>query len=293
MSMYRALRALLVWLARVNVLFALCLGATAWAVQRLLGLAPEPRAPLVVLLTMFSIYTLDRVGDREGDERTHPERVVFAGRHARVLTWLAVGAYGVALAVAWSRGPWAVACAALPLVSLALYSLPFVPREWVRRWGWVRLKERLGVKSLVVAGTLAALGVLMPVAVAGGGVRGWAMVLVGGALLGRMLINVVVFDIRDEEGDRHNGVRTLPVVLGRERTLRWLQGLNGALALLALGAPLSGQVGWGFATLVGSSLYAGAYLWALPRSRDVHFLCDVVVDGELLVLAGLVALGTG
>jgi 4-hydroxybenzoate polyprenyltransferase len=47
------------------------------------------------------------------------------------------------------------------------------------------------------------------------------------------MINVTFFDIKDIEGDREQGLKTLPVMLGKERTLKYLHMLN-ALAFIPL-----------------------------------------------------------
>ena len=42
----------------------------------------------------------------------------------------------------------------------------------------------------------------------------------------RGIINVTFFDIKDIESDGARGLKTLPVMLGRERTLKFLHWLN-------------------------------------------------------------------
>ncbi len=51
----------------------------------------------------------------------------------------------------------------------------------------------------------------------------------------RGIINVTFFDIKDIESDRAEGLKTLPVIWGKKRTLRFLKRLNvfGFLPLLA------------------------------------------------------------
>lgn len=47
------------------------------------------------------------------------------------------------------------------------------------------------------------------------------------------MVNVTFFDIKDIEGDREQGLKTLPVILGKERTLKYLHVLN-VLAFIPL-----------------------------------------------------------
>lgn len=281
-------RSLLVRLARWNLLLALAMAATTVAMQVLAGLAPEPAAPLVVFLTLFAIYGLDRAAEPDADDRTHPERARFARVHARLMRGSALAAYALALPVAWTyAGPRGAAVALLPLAAVLLYSFPLLPPPVAHRVGFARLKEVLVVKNLVVAATLSATPTLL--VLAGGAAPARATLLASGAFLfGRWWINTLTFDLRDEAGDRANGVRTVPVALGRARTFRLLHAGNALLGAAVLAAPLLLPVGPLFALLAWSSAYAWAYLRAMEGGGDEHFLCDVVADGELLVLSVLI-----
>ncbi|HEX2202249.1 MAG TPA: UbiA family prenyltransferase, partial [Longimicrobium sp.] len=219
----------------------------------------------------------------------HPERARWARRHARRMRASAAAAYLGALALAGSRGLAAAAVALLPLAVVLVYSFPFVPAPLARRLGFRRLKEVLVVKNVVVALTLAATPVLLAAAARRGGPVPWTPLGAAGAFLfARWWINTVFFDLRDEAGDRENGVRTIPVVLGRAPTLRLLHATNALLGAGAVVAPAAGLAPPAFALLALGSVYAWAYLRRFARGGDPHFLCDVVADGEILVLAAVV-----
>jgi 4-hydroxybenzoate polyprenyltransferase len=284
--------AFLVLLARGNLLIALSMAASTWMVQVLAGLPVEPVAPLITFLVIYAIYSLDRVAELDADSHTHPERALFSQRHARLIRSSAVAAYALALVLAGAQGRWCVAVTLLPLAALLFYSFPFLPRPVARRVGFSRLKEVLLLKNLWVSGTLAATPTLLAVAVHGSASERMPLLAISAFLLGRWQINTLFFDVRDEAGDRANGLRTIPVVLGRARTLRLLHGLNGLLALLTLAVPLPGLARPVFALLGVSCLYAWAYLRRAESREDLHFLSDVVADGELGVLAIVVLLGT-
>lgn len=288
-----AARAGLVLLARWNLLLALSTAASAWMVQHLAELPAGPLPATVAFLALYAVYSLDRAADLDADDRTHPERARFARRHAGRMRVSAAAAYVLALALAAGQGGWAVAAALLPLAAVLVYSFPFLPRAIARRTGFRRLKEVLGVKNVHVAATLAATPTLLVVAVAGPPASWGPVVAAGGFLFGRWGINVLLFDLRDEAGDRANGLRTIPVLLGPVRTLRLLQSANLLLAAGVLAVPLLGWASASFALLAASSVYAGVYLRRVAAGGDVHFLCDVVADSELLVLAALVRVAAG
>ena len=281
-------RVLLVSLARANLVLAASVAASSWMVQALAGLPPDPVPPAVSFLVMYAVYSLDRAAEPEADLRTHPERARFARRHARRMRLSALGAYALALLAASTHGGDTVAAALLPLAVVLPYSFPFLPARVARRVGFARLKEVLVLKNAVVAFTLAATPVLLALSAAEGVPGRGPALAVGAFLFGRWCVNTVFFDVRDETGDRENGVRTIPVAIGRRATLRALHALNALLAALALSAPLLGWAPARFALLAASSVYAWAYLRRFAAGGDPHFLCDVVSDGELLVLAAIV-----
>ncbi|HEX6369253.1 MAG TPA: UbiA family prenyltransferase [Longimicrobium sp.] len=284
----QASRAFLVMLARENLLLALGMGAITLVAQVMEELPAEPLSPLVVTLAFYAVYSLDRAEDADADALTHPERARFSRRNARRMRAASLAAYALALALAATRGGWAMAVALIPLAALLLYSFRIVPPGVARRVGFARIKEIFVLKNVWVAATLAGTATLLPITAAGAAPRWPAAAAMGGFLFGRWWINTLVFDLRDEAGDRANGLRTVPVVLGRARTLRLLHAGNAALAAATLAVPLLGGARPLFALLAASSVYAWIYLRAIAAGGDPHFLCDVVADGELLLLSALV-----
>lgn len=285
-----ASRAFLTLLARENLLLAMGMGAITRVVQVMAELPAEPLSPLIVTLAFYAVYSLDRAEDAGADGLAHPERASFSQRNARRMRIAALAAYTLALGLAATRGAGAVAVALLPLAALLLYSFRIVPPGIARRVGFARIKEVFVLKNVWVAATLAGTATLLPIATADVAPRGPAAAAMGGFLFGRWWINTLFFDLRDEAGDRANGLRTVSVVLGRARTLRLLHAGNLALAGATLAVPLLGWARPLFALLAASSVYTWLYLRAFAAGGDPHFLCDVVADGELLLLAALVLL---
>jgi len=101
-------------------------------------------------------------------------------------------------------------------------------------------------------------------------------------------INTVIFDVGDMEGDRAEGVTTLPLVLGFEGTRTMLHAVNVAAALLMAGAAIWGLLPPAAHVVNLLSAYLLGVLNVMRPGDDLGFLCDVVVDGMYLV-AGLLA----
>ncbi len=280
-------------LAHAQVLLAGAAAVGTWIVQMLLGL-PLALAPLLsVFLVFFSIYTLDRVAaEPETDAINHPEREEFARRHARLLLGLAIAAYLGALLLSLAGGVGRLLVMLLPLAAVLVYSFPVIPRPLARRLGFRRLKELLVIKNMLVAGTFATTLTLASLSSKAPPARGLLAVLWSFFFV-RFFINSTVFDMRDEHGDRLHGVRTLPVVLGPARTRRLLQGLNLGLGILLVALPALGLAPLALGSLTVGTPLAAWYLQRTAEPGPLHFLCDVVVDGELYVagLAFLLVIG--
>lgn len=286
------LRSLLMTLAHVHVLVGGAVAVGTWMVQRMAQLPVELAPCLGAFLTFFSIYALDRVAaEPEADAINHPERRHFTRRHARVLLVLAIAAYAAALVLGASAGVGRTLVMLLPLAGVLVYSFPFVPRPLARRLGFRRLKEILFVKNALVASIFASTMTLAPIP-AEGKVATSALAVMWLFFFVRGFINTVVFDMRDELGDRRHGIRTLPVVLGPRRTRRLMHGLNLGLGVFLLLVPALGLAPPAFAALAVGTPLATWYLNRTAQPGSKHFLCDVIVDGEMYVagLAMLIAL---
>ena len=236
----------------------MAMGAITRVVQVMAGLPSDAIAPAVVFLAFYAIDSLDRAADAGSDAAAHPERARFSGRHAGVMRATALGAYAVAVGLAAMRGVASVGVALLPLAAVLAYSFPVVPAPLARRVGFRRLKEVFVVKNVVVAGTLSATATFLPVTVADQVPWVAPVLAMGGFLFARWMLNTILFDLRDEAGDRANGLRTIPVALGRARTLRLLHAANALLAIGIVAAPLLGAA--------PPSCWCSPR-WCLPRRR--------------------------
>lgn len=54
----------------------------------------------------------------------------------------------------------------------------------------------------------------------------WAYILIFLFIFIKCLSNIIFFDLKDVKSDREESLKTLPVILGKEKTLKLLQGLN-------------------------------------------------------------------
>lgn len=109
----------------------------------------------------------------------------------------------------------------------------------------------------------------------------------------RMIVNSVACDFKDAERDRHRGVLTVPVVFGKDRTLKLLHAVNVAAALLIVLVILLGVAPPAYLWLVLSALWPYAYLRFIRHGgADLRWLSATVVDVEFLLWIPLLLLAT-
>lgn len=106
-----------------------------------------------------------------------------------------------------------------------------------------------------------------------------------------LTIAAAIFDIKDIEGDREAGIKTLPVVYGPEITRRSAQIANCLVAAVVLVAIVSGVLPPRFAVLLVFHCYVAGYIQAATVDRGPLFY-GFVVDGEHVLLAVLALIVT-
>ncbi len=198
---------------------------------------------LILFLITFAIYLGDHASGSKEDLLNNPDRAILAKYPAK---HIAILAYVIAIIIVvvtdLSKLPYAI----VPGIAGAVYTM---------RIGSIRPKDLPGMKTLIVTTSTA---------ICRGGLVGgaeWLYVLV--FLV--MIIDTVLCDLRDIEGDRISDVRTIPVMLDRSRTLAILAVID--IGLFAL-CPIVAAIGLGL-------------IWYFRKERN-NLSYDLWVDGWML-----------
>ncbi|MCU0632532.1 MAG: UbiA family prenyltransferase [Methanolinea sp.] len=231
-------------------------------------------------LVVFSVYNLNRKTDEAEDALNHASRFLITSSYSRPLLALAIAAYAAALCIAASFGIAALAVTTVPLLSGILYSSPLLPPAT----GYRRLKEIPVGKNLVVSFAWGFAFSLVPATMHGND-PGPASLVAFLFIFSWTFIASTLPDIRDRTGDAEIGVLTIPVLLGVPRTRLVLTAFNllsGILLLLAGTRVLPPAI---IAVIVISLLYSQVCILCIASTRHDDFLCDVISDGQFLVIA--------
>jgi 4-hydroxybenzoate polyprenyltransferase len=232
-----------------------------------LGIEPSLQVCLVVALMTFSVYSLNKLTDLKEDAVNTPERMRFlAGRKRLVLSY-SLAAYLLSIFLAFIDTPVAVPIVFIPLAANLVYGSKLLP-------GVPRFKDIPVMKNLFVAITWAICATLLPIAHIGQKPEILAAVIVFGLLLMKSFVNTIIYDIRDADGDREHGVRTIPVLLGTKKTMCILMVLNGALL------PWLFFTGSTVPPLALAMIFYGFMYIMYFRMRRAPLVLDFFVDGE-------------
>jgi len=234
----------------------------------------------------FSVYNFDRLIKQREDLINDLDRSKFIKEKREIWATVTTASLITSIALGAVKGLSVLLTMLLPLAVFVGYGIgiPSMPR----------LKDIPGVKNLVLAGTWAFVPTLLPNLIRAEPLREKDAVL---SLLffyfifTKVFINTILFDVRDIEGDRVVGVKTLPVVLGVKRTRMILLLFNATLLLwiilcwhlnlfLSYLPILAANISYGF-------WYIHYFTRNLNRKR---ILADLFVDGEWIPLTLLITL---
>jgi len=279
----------------------------------LLGV-PLTTAPAVVALVAFAVYTVDHVADADADAASTPDRALLARRYGDQLMVAAALAYGLAVALAVTGGPAALALTLVPGAFWVAYASDWLPdlgravgaalatvtpeNRTVGRVGvevtdgghsYVpRLKDVLVVNSVVVAAGWATTLTFLPIAFAGAAVGPTVPVVFAYFFL-RSFVDAELPNVRDVDADAAVGVETLPVVLGVIWTRRVLYGVDLFVAGAVTAAGAAGLLAWPLVGALGVGIAASICVTALAGRVDDTAVLGVAPDCSYLLVGVAIA----
>jgi 4-hydroxybenzoate polyprenyltransferase len=252
-----------------------------------LGVGATPLLLLMAYLFSYGAYTMNRSTEFDADSVSHPERTALLGRRRRYLPLISAGCFVLGYAIAITVNLIFFAALLVPLAFSVLYSVG--SKRLVGVIGVAKLKDKLLVKNLFVS-----LGwSLIPVLVGLYYLRFEEVLLVMGVFIFmRLMVNTLIFDVRDVEGDRAEGIRTVPVTFGEAATYRAMAAID-VVTLAYLGAALWFALLPPAAAVLGVlPFYSLGYSVLARRPKaSLGFICDVLVDGEYLLWGPLMYIG--
>ncbi|WP_421909881.1 UbiA family prenyltransferase [Methanolacinia petrolearia] len=260
-------------------------GAMVFLLCSLQDLAFSPVAALIMILVTYGVYNLNRKTDEAEDMMNHYERYHFTKKHGSFLYRSSILSYITAAGIGMIYGTEALFMTLLPLIAGILYIIPIFPKSI----GFSRIKEVPVLKSLIVALAWAIPPAFLPVYLSST-LPGFSTYIVALFFFILVFTSKVVFDIRDVKGDIASGVRTIPAMLGKERTVVLLSVLNISAGLVIVYFGLEGLPSPQVLFLLLSMVYVQCYLIYSLRENITKMIYEIFIDGKFIILMGVYAL---
>ena len=148
-----------------------------------------------------------------------------------------------------------------------------------------RLKEVVGVKSIIVATSWGLTGALLPACIQI--VEPLKMILIFFYIFVQIFINTILCDIRDLNGDRVSGLSTIPVVLGLNKTRKLLLIINSLIAVWIKYCYSNRLFLEYMPSFLFSLIYGYVIIVLFSREGQSRLHVELAVDGEWIPLVTL------
>lgn len=175
---------------------------------------------IAVFCLAMAVYSFNRVSDLEEDSINAPDKGQFIKKNRDYLLFVSIESLDIAVVLAFFTNPVAITIILFAFCVSVFYGLGS------RRF---RLKNILFLKNITVAATMATAAVLLPLAVHAN--IAFVVLMVAYFIFLKTLIEGVLHDARDIEGDRKAGVGSVPATLGMNKTRNLLLLLNSTLVV--------------------------------------------------------------
>lgn len=242
----------------------------------LYGIKIDPAIILCSFLVTFSAYNVNKITDSTEDHANNPKRQKLVKKSGKTLIFVSAAAVTVSILIGAAKNVFTALVLISPFIVALFYSLKISPST-------PRLKEVPGVKSLSVALSWALTGSLLPATLEN--VSKTEVILTFTFIFVTLLVNTVLFDVRDIRGDYLANVKTIPIILGLKGTEKFLLTFNSLLIPLLIFSFTTGQL----LKFLPALTFGMAYNFLLIKifCREINsksLLVDLIVDGEWIPL---------
>jgi len=271
-----------------NLYVALGAGALSLAAIMLQGIPVQIEYVGVAFFYVHAMHMLNLFMDKEASQFNDPDRARFLERHKTVLLGSGILSGLISLSLALVIGLKVFIFLALMSTLGLLYAVPLVPKSWSRWTRLRRLKDIPSSKTLFLSGGWALTLSLVPALAADHRID-QAAVLTALIIFLLVFIRSALGDIIEIQGDRVVGRETIPIIIGEQKTLSWLNAAVGFLTLALVG-------GWALLLLPSLALvltacaaYAVFYLVLFRREQIIgSTFFEALIDANF-ILAGLLS----
>jgi 4-hydroxybenzoate polyprenyltransferase len=229
-----------------------------------------PSLLVAAFLVIFAVYGLNKFTDKTEDLINRPENSCISSNYYLILS---IASMLTGFFIGLMDGIEVFLILVTPVIIGVGYSVKIsksVPR----------LKEIVGVKSIIVALSWALTGCLLPESI--GVTKLQASLIVFGYIFIRVFVGTILCDLLDRKGDLASGIETIPTKLGKCKTKKFLVLVNSLGLLLAIYCQLAGI----FIQFIPAMLFGVVYgyfaIWFFFKENCKRSIGGLILDGEWL-----------
>ena len=261
------------------------LGAPAYvlSVSMLMGMEPLKSLLLITYLMPLIVYNYNYFGEMDLDESTNPERVHYIKSKMAVYPYVIAAYILILVAALCMSANWGlIEFGSILVIGGILFTV--VLKDFTKK---IPLFKNAYTALIWAFGGTFTLVFYMSLPV------GWFFILVFAFMYMRSIANVIFFDLKDMEGDSARGLKTLPAMVGKKRTIQFLYVFNviGFIPLLA-GIYIGVIPVFGLA-LLPLMAYSFYYLRRAETAGDMELraVSYTLADAEFLMWPVLLIMG--
>jgi 4-hydroxybenzoate polyprenyltransferase len=232
---------------------------------------------LVAFLFTFSIYNLNRVTDKAEDLLNRPS----TAKNSRYYLFFSVVALVLCFGVAVTLGIESVVVLIIPLFVGVSYSVRLMKTM-------PRLKDFVGVKSIVVAFSWAFTSSLLPIVSYNIALEKVFVIFI--YIFVQLFVNTVIFDVLDMKGDGRVGLKTIPIVLGVKKTAKLLFSMNTLIIGLLVYCVFCSLFLEYLPALIFGLVFGYVYVFLFCRAGCKRLRVEFTVDGQWIPIVAFMQL---
>ncbi len=233
---------------------------------------------VITFLTIFSTYGLNKLTDLKEDAINTPERAKTIKKMGLIFKLSVAASFILSLFLGLLVNVLIPPVLLFPLVLGILYSVKLSSNL-------PRLKDITGVKNITIALSWSVGTTFLP-AIYFLEKKIIIIILIFYLFFLKSIINSILFDIRDINGDRMNNVRTIPVLLGIKKTKKLLLILNSTLIPWLIFSYFQGFFNRYLFILIFAIFYGYWYIMYFCKdAKKISMSLDLLVDGEFIIIS--------
>ncbi|MBN1292992.1 MAG: 4-hydroxy-3-methylbut-2-enyl diphosphate reductase [Candidatus Latescibacteria bacterium] len=268
--------------------FILGAGAVAltYAMCLFMAIPPYPRYFLLSFFYLFPLHTVNKYLEINWNKVVLSERASVVRLYWRILLSIAVISVLISLVTAWYNGAAVFTLVAVSYLLGGLYSIRILPVNWNFRFK--RIRDIPGSKDTMIATAWTFATVALPM-INHGSFPGISAVIGGAFAFILVFSRATILAIEGIESDKLVGLETIPILIGRQASVRLLYIFNILTASVISVCAVTGLLPYRTFALLLPIIYMLALIRPLIRTGQFFRLYHQVALDTVYFLAGIVA----